>query len=200
MFAHPLGASFHVLGVLGLGRDARETNVVTKLLNKSLLVMLQIGEHLIHARELNTTGSSHQDTTGASRRNFHLLTPSVIFPHLNHRRENVVPGFLLRHDGVWKHATVPTDVFKLLCGLPMVVAHPVSRIARDVQLPVGIIHTAMAARLVVSAGAMHRRVVLRDMKIDHPWTERLGHLLHRIVESFPFSMGFLWPDSIFRSV
>ena len=55
-----------------------------------------------------------------------LLSPTVVFPHLNHRCENVIPRFLLHHNGIREHATVPANVFNLLCDLTFVVAQPIA--------------------------------------------------------------------------
>src|SRR5436190_16413320 len=105
--------------------------------------------------------------------------PAVVLAHLDHRRENVVPRFLLRHDRVWEHAAVPANMLELLRDLAAVIAHPVTGIARNVQLAVRIIDAAMTARLIVRAGAMDRGVVLRDMEIKGPRAQCLGHFLHR---------------------
>ena len=56
----------------------------------------------------------------------------MILPHLDHRRQNVVPRFLFHHHVVREHATVPADVFEFLRHLAVVVAHPVTGVAGDV--------------------------------------------------------------------
>ena len=53
------------------------------------------------------------------------------------------------------------------------------------SLPFGSSGEAMAAGLVVGAGAFHRRVVLRDVEIDRPGAQRRGQLLQRVVELAP---------------
>src|SRR5215218_6862937 len=71
--------------------------------------------------------------------------PAVVLAHLDHGRKNVVPRFLLRHDRIREHASIPADVLELLGDLPAVVAHPVTGIAWNVQLAVRVVHAAMTA-------------------------------------------------------
>ena len=69
--------------------------------------------------------------------------------------------------------------------LAVLVAHPVAGVMHDVELAVRIVRQAMAAGLVVRAGAFHRRVVLRDVEIDRPGPQRGGQRLQRGVERRP---------------
>ena len=63
------------------------------------------------------------------------------------------------------------------------------------ELAVGIVRQAVAARLVVRAGALDRGVVLGDVKIDRPGPQRRGQrCCRRVVElgrrlSSPSSAG-----------
>ena len=50
------------------------------------------------------------------------------------------------------------------------------------ELAVRIVGQAMPAGLIVRAGAVHRGVVLGDVKIDRPGTQGGGELFQRLVE------------------
>ena len=61
-------------------------------------------------------------------------------------------------------------------GLAVVAAQPGAGVAHDIEFAVGVVRQAVAAGLVVRAGAFHRAVVLRDVEIDGPGAQRGGHL------------------------
>ena len=56
--------------------------------------------------------------------------------------------------------------------LAVVVAQPGAGVAHDVELAVGIVGQAVAAGLVVRAGAFDGAVVLRDVEVDRPRAQR----------------------------
>ncbi len=97
--------------------------------------------------------------------------PAVVFADLDHGGEDVVPRLLLAHDRVGEHATIPADVFDLLRDLARLVAQPVAGVAGDVELAAWIGGEAVAAGLLVIAGAEDGAVVLRDVEVDRPRTQ-----------------------------
>ena len=66
--------------------------------------------------------------------------------------------------------------WKARVGCAVVVAQPGAGVADDIELAVGVVGLAVAAGLVVRAGAFHGAVVLRHVEIDGPGTQRGGHL------------------------
>src|SRR5271166_2114789 len=102
-----------------------------------------------------------------------LLAPAVRVAHLDHHAEDVVPRLLARHDFVREHAAVPADVTEGPGERAVLVPKPVTRVVDDIELAVGIVDRAVPPGLVVRPGPFHRGVVLRDMKIDSPGTQRL---------------------------
>ena len=64
--------------------------------------------------------------------------------------------------------------WKALVGLPSVVAHPESGDGDDVELAVGVAGQAVAAGLVVRAGAVDGAVVLGDVEVDGPGAQGVG--------------------------
>ena len=81
-------------------------------------------------------------------------------------REDVVPGLLLLHHRVGEHAAVPADVPDRLGQVAVLVAEPEAGVLGDVELAVGVVAQAVAAGLVVGAGAEDRAVVLGDVEVD----------------------------------
>src|SRR5437773_38988 len=65
-------------------------------------------------------------------------SPPVVFADLEHRGQNVVPGLLLHHDIIWEHAAIPANVFEFLRHFALVVAHPITSVAGNVQFAIGI--------------------------------------------------------------
>ena len=62
------------------------------------------------------------------------------------------------------------------------VAQPQPRMLGDVEAAVGIGHHAVAAGLVMVSHALHRAVVLRDVEVDGPGPQHVGHLHQRRVK------------------
>ena len=93
-----------------------------------------------------------------------------------HRGKNLIPGFRLVHDFVGEHATVPTDVATVLQDVAVLITQPVTGVMRDVELSIGIIRQAMPPRLVVAARPVNGRVVLGDVKVDGPGSQRVSQL------------------------
>ena len=102
--------------------------------------------------------------------------------HRDHGRQDVVPRLRLHHGFVGEHAAVPADVAELLGRLAVAVAQPVAGVMGDVELAVGIGGQAMAAGLVVGAGAFDGRVVLGDVEIDRPGAQGGGQRRQGLVE------------------
>jgi hypothetical protein len=66
MFHEPIGARSHVGAMLGLGGDATETNVVTKLVHEPRLMFVQIIQNLLHALQYSGRGAkAKQIATGS---------------------------------------------------------------------------------------------------------------------------------------
>ena len=82
------------------------------------------------------------------------------------------PGFGFFEDVVREHAAVPADVFHPAFGG---VLEPVSGASGDVEFSVRIVDLAVAAGLVVGAGAVNGAVVLGDAEIDGPRAQGVGH-------------------------
>ena len=79
----------------------------------------------------------------------------MVFAHLDHRGEDVVPGLLLLHDRVREHATVPADV---LDAALLRVLEPVAGAFDDVELPVRIVGLALLLIVLVVSGWQLSRV------------------------------------------
>ena len=121
--------------------------------------------------------------------------------HRDHRPQNVVPRLLLLHDHVGEHATVPADVADSLREVAIRPVQPVTRVMGNGELAVRVIRQAMVPRLVVRAGAMHRRIVLRHVEINGPRTERAGESLHRLVQAVRVRpIPIRREDGIFRRI
>ena len=59
-------------------------------------------------------------------------------------------------------------------AFPLSSLQPVAGVLDDVELAVGIVGQAVASGLVVRAGALHGRVVLRDVEVDRPRPQRVA--------------------------
>ena len=69
-----------------------------------------------------------------------------------------------------------------LVSLPCLVAEPEAGVMGDVELAVGVGRQAVAAGVVVRAGAEDRGVVLGDVEVDRPGPQRRGQRLQGGVE------------------
>ncbi len=67
--------------------------------------------------------------------------------------------------------------WKVHVGAPAFVAHPGAGDLHDIHFAVGIARETMTAGFVVRTRAFHRGIVLRDMKIDGPGTQRPRHCI-----------------------
>src|SRR5215207_9574104 len=108
--------------------------------------------------------------------------PAVGIPDIDHRAQDVVPGLLIQHRLIGEHAAVPADVLVGAGRLAGFIAHPEPSVVDDIEPPVRVVYRAMAAGLVVRAGAEDGAVVLSDVEIDRPGTERGGERRQRLVE------------------
>ena len=75
-----------------------------------------------------------------------LTVPTMRVSYLDHGIQDCVPSGLLLKHFVWKHTTIPADVFDATLGG---ILQPVGRAAGDIQFPVGIIRRAVASGFVV---------------------------------------------------
>src|SRR5690554_1503117 len=103
-----------------------------------------------------------------------LLPPTVGFTDLNHRCQDIIPGLLLRHDRVGEHAAVPANMPESLSKFTAFVAKPVSSIFYNIQFTIRVERKAMPPGFIVSPGPEHRTIILGYVKIDGPWTQRVG--------------------------
>src|SRR3712207_2003760 len=86
--------------------------------------------------------------------------PAVGIPDVDHRAQDIVPGLLLHHGPIGEHAAVPADVLESTGRLARFIAHPEAGVVDDVEAAVWVVHCAVAASLVVRAGAEDGAVVL----------------------------------------
>ena len=76
-------------------------------------------------------------------------------------------------------------MLELAVDVAVLVAQPEAGVLDDVELAVGIERLAVAAGLVVRAGALDRGVVLRDVEVDGPRPQRASVILRSaVVEVF----------------
>src|SRR5688500_13786108 len=122
-----------------------------------------------------------------------LLMPSMHLTHLDHGGKDIIPGFLLHHDFIRKHASIPTDVFEGLGQLPILIAQPVACIGSNVKFAIGIGSLAVASGLIVRPGAKYRSVILGNVEINSPRTQRLRYFF-KGVGKYPAIL----PVKIFR--
>ena len=81
------------------------------------------------------------------------------------------------------------------------IAQPETGGLGDVQFAIGVFGQAVTAGLVVRTLAFDRAIVLRDMEIERPWTQDVGHFFVRGVENFfifPVIVG--WQQRVFWGV
>ena len=117
----------------------------------------------------------------------------------DHGCQDVVPGILLGHNLVGKHAAVPTNVREFFRELS--VAQPAASLFGDIELAVGILGQAMAAGLIMTSRAVHGGIVLCNMKVKGPGAQRIGHLAIGSVECRPIGpVEIFWQQAIFRRV
>src|SRR6266568_8107392 len=102
------------------------------------------------------------------------FAPAVSLADGEHSGEDVIPGLLVHQDRVGEHTTVPANVADGLGQVPARVAEPEAGVVGDVEFAVGVGGEAMAAGLVVRAGAADGGIVLRDMEINRPRAQRGG--------------------------
>src|SRR2546422_8769267 len=108
--------------------------------------------------------------------------PAVRVAHVDHETQDVVPRTGLRHRRVREHAAVPADVLKRARRLAALVAHPKTGVTHDVELAVRIGRPTVTTRLVMRARSEDGRIVLRDVEVDRPRPQRVGHDPERHVE------------------
>src|SRR5690606_14488139 len=117
--------------------------------------------------------TNHQPPTTNHRSQTPALTPPVRRANLDHHLQNVVPRLRCFQHGVREHAAVPADVFDAaLLGF----VEPIARAFHDVELAAWVVGRAVAARLVVAAGAVDAAVVLGDVEVDRPGSQGGGYL------------------------
>src|SRR5919112_1786320 len=80
-----------------------------------------------------------------------LRAPAVRIPDVDHRAEDVVPGLWLEHGAIGEHTAVPADVLIGPRRLASLIAHPEPGVVDDIEPPVRVVDSAVAAGLVVCA-------------------------------------------------
>lgn len=115
--------------------------------------------------------------------------------HLDHGVEDLVPGVRCFEDGVREHTSIPANVLDATGGG---VFEPVPGCFGDVEFAIWIISAAMFAGFVMAASAVDGAVILRDVEVDGPWTEGIGHLF---VSGPEFGIGIaFFQESVLRSI
>src|SRR5579872_4433207 len=105
-----------------------------------------------------------------------LFTPAMGVAYLDHGADHRVPRLLPLHHGIGEHAAVPADVPHLPGQVALFVAQPVAGMLGDIELAVGIGDLAVPAGLLMVARPEDGSVILRDVKIEGPWPQRVRHL------------------------
>src|SRR4051812_30441867 len=100
--------------------------------------------------------------------------PAVGVADGDHCAEDVVPSLRLHQSLIREHAAVPADVVEAAARLTALVAQPVAGVFDDVDFAVGCVRQAVAACFIVAAGAEHFAVVLGDVKVNGPGSQRVG--------------------------
>src|SRR3954471_562655 len=98
--------------------------------------------------------------------------PSMCISDCNQRTQHIAPRIWRGHGSVGEHATVPTNMFKGPRRNSILITHPQARDLYDIHLPVRIIRGTMTARLVMRSRSVNGPVILCDMEIDRPRTQR----------------------------
>src|SRR3990170_5590071 len=101
--------------------------------------------------------------------------PAMGIAHLDHGAEDIVPGFLLHHYAIRKHAAIPTDMTKRCGNSPILAAQPHAGMAWDIEFAIGVGHHAVPSRLVMITHAFDGSIVLRHVEIDSPGPQHVGH-------------------------
>src|SRR5580700_1071112 len=109
--------------------------------------------------------------------------PTVSVANLDHGSQDLPPCTGPHHSFVREHAAVPTDVFKGAGEFAVLVAHPIARDARDVELTHRIAGKAVTSGRIVRTGSEYRCVILRHMKIDGPGPQQMRHLSNCIIQN-----------------
>src|SRR5437763_1983773 len=95
---------------------------------------------------------------------FFMSVPPMLPADREHDAQHVFPRLWVEHDGVGKHAAIPTDVLHGARGLSAGIAQPGGGVAHDIELAVGVVRRAVPAGFVVGTLALHCAVVLGDVK------------------------------------
>src|SRR5207244_3793964 len=88
--------------------------------------------------------------------------PPMRIADFDHRCEDRVPRLLVFEHGVGEHAAVPANVAD---ASAVGVFEPGAGCLHDVELAVGVVGGAVAARFFMAAGAVDRAVVLSHMEV-----------------------------------
>jgi hypothetical protein len=99
----------------------------------------------------------------------------------DHGRQDRVPRLGVLEGCVGEHATIPADV---LDASSRGILQPIACALDDIELAIRVIGRAMLAGLVVRARTVDMPIVLRDVKIDRPRPQFVGHLLVGTIKLF----------------
>src|SRR5688572_19164946 len=98
--------------------------------------------------------------------------PPVGVTDFDHGAEDGVPCFLLHEDAVGEHAAVPADVLHAAIRRAF---EPVAGGFGNIEFAVWIVGLAVAAGFVVAAGPVNGAVVLRNVEVERPRAQGIGH-------------------------
>src|ERR1700730_1533474 len=102
--------------------------------------------------------------------------PAVSTSYSDQCSKNIPPCVRRGHRRVREHAAIPTDMLIGASLDAIFTTHPQTGCLDDIHPAVRILYGAVTPGLVMRTGAMHRAIVLRDMKIDRPRTQSIRHL------------------------
>ena len=128
-----------------------------------------------------TEASQHSSEIAATSR------PTVRVTHTDHPAKNLVPRVLFGHDRIGEHATIPADMLDSARGS---ILEPRARVLDNIELPVGIIDTAMLTGCVMRPTAVDGAVALADMNIHGPWPQSIADRLPSLIELIATELAF----------
>src|SRR5687768_17873924 len=122
-------------------------------------------------------------------------------PYLDHGGEDVVPGLLLHHHRIREHTTIPANVLESFCKLAVFIAQPMACIRGYIELAVRISSLTVATRLIMRPGSKYCPIVLCNVKVDSPGTQRFGDFRKRgCKDTAVFPIVIFRQDPVFGSI
>src|SRR4051812_40868951 len=111
-----------------------------------------------------------------------LFYPTMRIANCDHHRQNFVPSARIHKRLIGEHTAIPTDMLESPARLTFFVAQPITRVLHDVEFSIRRVRQAVPPGLIVRTGTKRFAVVLGDMEVDRPRTQRIRQSLITCLE------------------